>query len=97
MTLEALRASTRKTLAVMARRHGVDGWHSMTKAQLIEALAAIPRLKRRTAALQTETSGEFGGFGQGNGPPPETARQCVCDSQRARSGSAGQAPQKFGG
>jgi uncharacterized protein len=39
MTRDQLQACTKKTLADMARKKGIDGWHGMTKDQLVLALA----------------------------------------------------------
>jgi hypothetical protein len=41
MTPEALKSHTRKTLATMARRRGVEGWHAMRKDQLVDALLSL--------------------------------------------------------
>ncbi len=41
MTAAALRSRTAKDLAQLARQHGVAGWHSMKKEDLIEAIVAI--------------------------------------------------------
>ena len=41
MTQESLKLRPRKMLATMARRHGIAGWHSMTKSELILALARL--------------------------------------------------------
>jgi hypothetical protein len=38
MTSETLNLRSRKILAGMAKRHGVAGWHSMTKPELVRAL-----------------------------------------------------------
>jgi uncharacterized protein len=38
MTVESLRNRSLKHLAAMARKHGVNGWHSMRKDQLVRAL-----------------------------------------------------------
>lgn len=43
MTAAALRSRTAKDLAQLARQNGVAGWHSMKKAELIDALVAIAR------------------------------------------------------
>ncbi len=43
MTRADLKASTRKELAEMAKRHHVAGWHAMRKEQLVDALARVIR------------------------------------------------------
>jgi uncharacterized protein len=59
MTLEALKSRPRKTLAGMARRHGIAGWHSMTKPELVRALFRLSQSKRttsRTTVARSRTS-----------------------------------------
>ncbi len=46
VTLANLRAQTSKELAKLARNEGVQGWHSMRKEQLIQAILKVS--KRRT-------------------------------------------------
>jgi hypothetical protein len=41
MTRDQLQALSRKELAEMARKRGIDGWHGMRKDELIEALVAV--------------------------------------------------------
>jgi hypothetical protein len=50
MTRDELQACTRKALADLARKQGVDGWHGMTKEQLVEALRRIARRARAKQA-----------------------------------------------
>ena len=50
MTSEALKAQSRKNLASMARRRGVARWHSMTKPELVRALARLTAAKRPPAS-----------------------------------------------
>lgn len=45
MTAAALRSRTAKDLAQMARQHGISGWHSMKKEELINALIVIARTR----------------------------------------------------
>jgi hypothetical protein len=49
MTAATLKAYTVKDLAQLAKKHGVDGWHSMRKEQLVRAL--VRASKRRTAKV----------------------------------------------
>lgn len=46
MKRDQLQARTKKELTDMARRKGVSGWHSMTKEELIDALAPKPAVKQ---------------------------------------------------
>jgi hypothetical protein len=56
MTAASLREKPVRDLARLAKQHGVPGWHSMRKDQLIRAL--VRRAKRRAdAGLQTPSSG----------------------------------------
>jgi len=43
MTMQTLRSRTLKDLATLARRHGVDGWETMRKEQLVRALLRAAR------------------------------------------------------
>lgn len=43
MTAATLRSHTAKDLAQLARQHGVAGWHSMRKEELVNALVRIAR------------------------------------------------------
>src|ERR1700685_2952774 len=47
MTLSSLRALTRKELTTLAKKHRIDGWHEMSKDELVAALAV--RLRRRVS------------------------------------------------
>ncbi len=48
MTAEVLKSRPRKILAGLAKRHGVSGWHSMTKPELVRALLRVSQAKRAT-------------------------------------------------
>lgn len=50
MTSEVLKARSRKSLATLARRQGVSGWHSMTKDELVRTLLRLARTKPAASA-----------------------------------------------
>ena len=51
MTSEHLLICTKKTLADMARKQGIPGWHGMRKAELVDALLEAPcQLDKRAGA-----------------------------------------------
>lgn len=66
MTEDFLTARTRKELALLARRHRVGGWHSMKKAELVQAIIdardhrarerAERDRRRRLAAASSESA-----------------------------------------
>jgi hypothetical protein len=62
MTLETLKGCNKKALAQLAKDHGVVGWHSMRKDQLILALAPLASpskkdgLKERSASPRGATA-----------------------------------------
>ncbi|QEG35693.1 DUF4912 domain-containing protein [Bythopirellula goksoeyrii] len=62
MTATSLRSHTAKDLAQMARQHGIPGWHSMRKDELIGALSSVAR-KRMSPRRQPG----------GESPPKKTA------------------------
>ena len=81
MTAASLRSHTAKDLAQIARRHGVPGWHSMRKEELIQAL--IPIAQKKTAAKNPRHVDS----GSGNSPGPATetpmqVRQDILAAQR---------------
>ncbi len=55
ITADSLRTQTCKDLAQIAKKHKVDGWHSMRKEQLIMAILRVVR--RNNAAKKGATSG----------------------------------------
>jgi hypothetical protein len=55
MTAATLRSLTAKDLAQMARERGVEGWHSMRKEELINALIRMAR-RRASADAKSSTS-----------------------------------------
>ena len=58
MTAAALRSRTAKDLAQLARQHGIAGWHSMKKEELIEAIVAIAH--KRNIELRQTSNGSHG-------------------------------------
>ncbi|HMP06754.1 MAG TPA: DUF4912 domain-containing protein [Lacipirellulaceae bacterium] len=59
MTATLLRSYTAKDLAQMAREHGVEGWHSMRKEELIRAL--VRQAQRRASANRRAAPKRIGG------------------------------------
>lgn len=53
MTSEALKSRTRKSLATLARRHGVARWHSMTKPELVRSLLRIAQAKQAASSTKS--------------------------------------------
>jgi uncharacterized protein len=49
MTTDQLKACSKKDLSDLARRHGIPGWHGMSKDELIKALAAQAKRAKRSA------------------------------------------------
>lgn len=56
MTSEALKSRSRKILASMARRNGIDRWHSMTKAELVRSLLRMTQAKRPPSSAERSRS-----------------------------------------
>ena len=59
VTATSLKAYTSKDLAQMAKKKGVNGWHSMKKDQLIKALLKVAKSKessRKTVKKKTSTA-----------------------------------------
>ncbi len=56
MTTEKLQRYTARDLAQMAKKKGVVGWHSMTKAQLIRALVKASKSSTRSRTSATSRS-----------------------------------------
>jgi hypothetical protein len=54
MTRHQLQACTKKTLRDLARKQGIPGWHSMSKEELVSALA---KPSRSSASSNHETNG----------------------------------------
>lgn len=57
MSPESLKSYTRKMLTDLARSRGLGGWHSMTKAELVGALA-VKSARNTTAAASRKRSSE---------------------------------------
>jgi hypothetical protein len=79
MTAQTLRARSLKDLADMARRRGVDGWHSMRKDQLVRA---ILRAAAKRSALGSQNGTKKPVPISRSGPAKHA------DSPRKRSGGA---------
>ena len=69
LTAEKLRSQTSKDLAQMAKKKGVQGWHSMRKEQLVKALLKLAKKKaeKKTAANGRATNGRAENGRAGNG------------------------------
>jgi hypothetical protein len=63
-----LKTQTAKTLAEMAKRKGVPGWHSMRKEQLVRALVK-----------QSKVNGKTNGARNGDGHAPLTKRSAIVE------------------
>jgi len=78
MTLTDLRASSRKELVARAKRHQINGWHEMTKEELIQTL--FRRLRSRKAKS---------GSSNGNSKPPASpGRRAKRSAEAGRSNGA---------
>jgi uncharacterized protein len=99
MTLEVLKARSRKTLARMARQRGVSGWHSMTKPELVRALIRVVRASRaaatskngaassRTEKRRTPARASNGSNGKAHGEllPPRSRDLCTIEIRDSNS------------
>lgn len=74
MTAASLRSHTAKELAQIARRHGVAGWHSMRKEELIKALL---KSAKQAGSNKQIALGESYSNGHSNNPPtnPKVRKQ----------------------
>lgn len=91
MTLANLRAQTSKELARLARNEGVQGWHSMRKEQLVQAI--LKAAKRRAGSGKGKRPGEVNndgdsvgghpGNGGENGTRSPVARRMELENRRA--------------
>lgn len=61
ITTVDLKTQTRRDLAETARDHGVVGWHSMRKEELIEAIRKIQRRTRRKSSDKNQPPAEISG------------------------------------
>ena len=57
ITTAKLRSRTAKDLATMAKRKGVQGWHSMRKEELVKALMRRARADAAKAARKGHSNG----------------------------------------
>src|SRR5689334_13385296 len=55
MTIDELKACTKKDPSERARRHGIPGWHGMSKEELVKALASHAQRAKR-ATVRTKKS-----------------------------------------
>lgn len=56
MTRDQLQAYSRKELAEMARKRGVDGWHGMRKDELVDAILALRSSAKNSSATKAKAS-----------------------------------------
>ena len=83
MTATTLRSHTAKDLAQMARQHGVAGWHSMRKEELV---AELVRLARKRSLNQPQTNGN--GVSKGNASKTNPRVQQKIDQLKRKLASA---------
>lgn len=67
MTAATLRSHTAKDLAQMARQHGIPGWHSMRKEELVTELVRLAR-KRSLSSPPNGSNGSANGTGKKPNP-----------------------------
>src|SRR5262245_31014240 len=53
MNIDKLRASSKKDLMELARKKGIEGWHSMRKEDLLEALSASKSPGKSRSTIKT--------------------------------------------
>ncbi|MEK6237716.1 MAG: DUF4912 domain-containing protein, partial [Planctomycetales bacterium] len=56
MTAEKLQTYTRENLAQMAKKKGMQGWHSMRKDQLVKALAQPKKTRKKSAPVSKKSA-----------------------------------------
>lgn len=56
MTIDRLKLQSRKSLEAMARRRGIGRWHSLTKPELVRALARLSRAKAASATPRSRVA-----------------------------------------
>jgi hypothetical protein len=83
MTPEQLQTCTRRTLAELARRQGIAGWHSMRKDELVQALAQEPaetrKRRRKPPVAPTQVAAARNTSGSGVPTPEEQVESSKYD------------------
>lgn len=82
MTAAKLQSYTARDLGQMAKKKGVRGWHSMTKAQLVRALVKAGQQKSRTTTAKKASTSKNG----------VAAKKATKKSAKPRSKSAKEQP-----
>jgi hypothetical protein len=84
-TANSLSSQTSKDLAQLAKKNGVEGWHSMRKAQLIRALLKIA--KQKTREKSAAASGKKSARSQNKKLSADSAKTTSRVSSKTASGS----------
>jgi hypothetical protein len=95
MSRDPLAARSKKELATLARKRGIDGWHSMRKEDLLKALSKLRAKKAARPVRKASVNGRHtsNGVHSTNGKPTRTAKPSARPQRSAArdtaSGSGG--------
>ncbi len=93
MTAAKLQSYTARDLGQMAKKKGVRGWHSMTKAQLVRALVKASQKKSRPTTSKKASTSRNGVAKKGTAKKPTVKARTSSNGRAAsRSKSTANAP-----